>query len=169
MPEIVLRPMRAADLPAVLAIQAQCYGDALVESAHALESRLLLSPDFCWVAALADRSLAGYLLTHAWPEASLPPWNGHLTSDWDEDAALTWFVHDMAVAPAGQGTGVAGRLYDAARNRATASGLTTSRLIAVQSAGDYWRRLGYVQAQAAGFSEKLAMYGAGALLMERRL
>ena len=47
MPEIVLRPLAVADMPAVLAVQAQCYGDMLLESSDALASRLALSPDTC--------------------------------------------------------------------------------------------------------------------------
>lgn len=173
MPEFALRPMRAADLPAVLAIQAQCYGDALVESADALESRLTLSPATCWVAALVTPSqnghsgpaLAAYLFTHAWPEGSLPPWNGRLARDWPETEPLTWFIHDMAVAPIGRGAGLAARLHEAARNVAMTNGLRSSRLIAVQSADAYWRRLGYAPLAAGRHADKLAAYGEGAVLM----
>jgi GNAT superfamily N-acetyltransferase len=169
MPEIVLRPLVAADLPAVLAVQAQCYGDALLESSEALASRLALSPHTCWTAALSDGSLAAYLFTHAWPEASLPPWNGRLARDWSDDEALTWFVHDMAVAPVGRGAGIAQRLYAAARDAAIAAGLSSSRLIAVQSAGVWWRRLGYTPMAAGTYAEKLADYGDDAVLMGCRL
>lgn len=165
--------MRAADLPAVLAIQAQCYGDALVESANALESRLTLSPATCWVAALAtpshhghsSPSLAAYLFTHAWPEASLPPWNGQLVCDWPDTEPLTWFIHDMAVAPIGRGAGLASRLHDAARDVALNDGLRSSRLIAVQAADGYWRRLGYAPLAAGTHAAKLAAYGEAAVLM----
>ena len=165
--------MLAADLPAVLAIQAQCYGDALVESADALESRLVLSPATCWVASLATPSqsgqsghtLAAYLFTHAWPEASLPPWNGHLVRDWSDTEPLTWFIHDMAVAPIGRGAGLASRLHDAARDMARKDGLRSSRLVAVQSADGYWRRLGYAPLAADMHAAKLAAYGEGAVLM----
>ena len=161
--------MSAADLPAMLAVQAQCYGDGLLESPDALASRLALSPDTCWVAALADGALAAYLLTHAWPEDSLPPWNGQLTRDWSDDAGLTWFVHDMAVAPIGRGAGLAPRLYHAARAAATDAGLVSSRLIAVQSAAAYWRRLGYAPEPADTHAAKLATYGDDAVLMSCRL
>lgn len=161
--------MLAADLPAVLAVQAQCYGDALLESTEALASRLALSPDTCWVAVLPDGQLAAYLLTHAWPEATLPPWNGQLARDWADDEILIWFVHDMAVAPAGRGVGLAPRLYGAARAAAKAAGLASSRLIAVQSAAAYWRRLGYAPLATDSHAAKLATYGDDATLMACRL
>lgn len=164
--------MAAADLPAVLAVQAQCYGDALLESSEALASRLALSPGTCWVAVLPDDTLAAYLFTHAWPEDMLPPWNGLLTRDWSDDETLTWFVHDMAVAPIGRGAGLAARLYAAAEQSARTLNLTSSRLIAVQSASAWWRRVGYTtlaESEAAPHTAKLATYGADATLMERRL
>jgi len=164
--------MRAADMSAVLAVQAQCYGAALLESADALASRLALSPETCWVAALPGNRLAAYLLTHAWPEATLPPLDGVLMSGWHPAEPLTWFVHDMAVAPAGRGTGIAARLYAAAEQAARAAGLASSRLVAVQSAAAWWRRVGYAPSGAtetAAHRAKLAAYGADAVLMERRL
>lgn len=171
MSEIVLRRMLAADLPAVLAVQAQCYAAPLIESADALASRLALSRETCWVAALPEGRLAAYLFTHAWPEATLPTLDGVLARDWPPTTPLTWFVHDMAVAPAGQGTGLAVRLYATAEQSARALGLTSSRLIAVQSAATWWRRIGYApltSQAAAPHAHKLAAYGTDAILMERR-
>lgn len=169
--------MVLADLPAVLAVQASCYTEGLLEGQAALASRLALSPSTCWVAHdPAQRgTLAAYLFTHAWPEDSLPPLDGVLDQVWRQNVAagnLTWFVHDMAVAPAGRGAGLAPRLYAAAQAAARAAGLRRSRLIAVQSAAPWWRRLGYapVPAQmAAPYAGKLAAYGASAVLMERTL
>ncbi|SDD67894.1 Ribosomal protein S18 acetylase RimI [Cupriavidus sp. YR651] len=172
MSEIVLRRMAAADMSAVLAVQAQCYGSALLESADALASRLALSPDTCWVAALPGGHLAAYLFTHPWPTSTLPPFDDVLMAHWPASAPLTWFVHDMAVAPVGRGAGLAARLYDAARDTALAMGLASSRLIAVQSAAAWWRRLGYAPLpaiEAAPHAAKLAAYGVDAVLMERRL
>ncbi|MGO4764617.1 GNAT family N-acetyltransferase [Cupriavidus sp. 2KB_3] len=172
MSEIVLRRMLAADLPAVLAVQAQCYASTLIESADALASRLTLSPETCWVAALPESRLAAYLFTHAWPEATLPPLDGVLARDWPPTTPLTWFVHDMAVAPAGQGAGLAARLYTAAEQSARTLGLTSSRLIAVQSAATWWRRIGYAPLSAmevVPHRAKLAAYGDDSILMERKL
>ncbi|MFJ4292453.1 GNAT family N-acetyltransferase [Cupriavidus sp. NPDC089707] len=171
------RLMTVADLPAVLAVQAACYTDVLLEGRDALASRLALSPTTCWVADDPRRTgtLAAYLFTHAWPKTSLPPLDGLLDDHWRQaptPAPLTWFVHDMAVAPAGRGGGLAARLYAAAQAGAVAAGLKHSRLIAVQSAAPWWRRLGYapVAAEAAArHADKLADYGAAAVLMEKTL
>ncbi len=162
--------MVAADLPAILDVQAQCYGNGFLESRDALASRLNLSPATCWVAEDPSRrgALAAYLLTHPWPQDSLPPLDAVLTRHWTDEADLLWFVHDMAVAPAGRGGGLAVRLYRAAHEAAMATGLRASRLIAVQSAAPWWRRLGYAPmgAEAASVhAEKLSAYGDGAVIM----
>ncbi|QYY31325.1 MULTISPECIES: GNAT family N-acetyltransferase [Cupriavidus] len=177
MSEFLLRRMTAADLPGVLRVQAECYRSDLLEGTEAFASRLALSPATCWVATSWDdrAALAAYLFTHSWPQGSLPPLNGVLLQsahDVTDTATLTWFVHDMAVAPAGRGGGLAMRLYEAALQSALDGGLRHSRLIAVQSAAPWWRRVGYVPvvAQAgSAYVEKLADYGPGAMMMERVL
>ncbi len=166
--------MLAADLPAVLAVQEACYGHDLIEPADALASRLVLSPTTCWVACVADRPqhLAAYLFTHPWPADSLPPLAMPLPGLPDDGRERVWFIHDMAVAPVGRGSGVALRLYDAARAAAARAGLRTSRLIAVQSAASWWERLGYAPVPAAQTQPcvaKLAAYGPEAVLMELTL
>ena len=171
MREYTLRPMRATDLPAVLEIQAKCYRGMLLESAAALGSRLALSPATCWVAAGQEGKLAAYLFTHMWPRDSLPALDDVLERHWERGgepaSTLTWFVHDMAVAPAGQGKGLAPALYAAARAPALDAGLRSSRLVAVQSAAAWWRRLGYenLTPASAALSAKLSAYGDDAVLM----
>lgn len=171
MSEFSLRPMVAADLPAVLAVQQQCYPPALIESAAALASRLALAPALCWVATRGD-ALAAYLFTHPWPRDSLPALDAPLAAacvQWPADE-LTWFVHDMAVAPAGRGGGLARRLYEAARAAAATAGLRSSRLIAVQAAAAWWERLGYAAVTRKNDDDapsQLARYGADAVLMAR--
>jgi GNAT superfamily N-acetyltransferase len=173
----LVRRMTAADLPGVLHVQAACYRSDLLEGTEAFASRLALSPATCWVATSCDEraALAAYLFTHPWPQGSLPPLNGELPPSAHmgaDAAALTWFVHDMAVAPAGRGGGLALRLYEAALQAALEAGLRYSRLIAVQSAAEWWRRLGYAPLtahDAAAHAGKLAGYGPDALIMERAL
>lgn len=195
MPDYKLRPMTAADLPAVLTIQAMCYDTTLIENEVALASRLALAPALCWVAESTQQSarirspstsdagactLGGYLLTHPWPADSIPPWNGLLPADTarvegehESHAAPVWFIHDMAIAPVARGDGLAQWLFDAARHVATSHRMHVSRLVAVQSAAAWWQRHGYAAVPAAalpdGIARKLESYGPGALLMESKM
>lgn len=173
--------MAAADLPAVLAVQSQCYRPDLIEAREALESRLAMDPQLCWVAACKNpadngpRSLAAYLFTHRWCRETLPALGAVLQPSWrnaksSEVPGLTWYVHDMAVSPDAQGHGLAGRLYEAACRAARGAGLRCSRLVAVQAAAPWWQRKGYAPVELSGTQRAvLAHYGEGAVVMERRL
>ncbi|VVE58846.1 GNAT family N-acetyltransferase [Pandoraea iniqua] len=163
------RPMRRADLPEVLVVQAQAYGDVMLESEATLGSRLALSPATCWVAVDEAAVVAGYLFTHPWQLAAPPPLDTVL--DALPDAPDCWYVHDMALAPRTRGAGVAARLYDAALTSAQTLGLAASALVAVQQSQGFWARFGYVAAAEVSplIAAKLAGYGDGAVFMTRTL
>ncbi|AJC20214.1 GNAT family N-acetyltransferase [Pandoraea pulmonicola] len=165
--------MQPNDLPQVLAVQAQAYGDVMLESEATLASRLRLSPETCWVAVdagtAAEPRVAGYLFTHPWQIAAPPSLDTVL--DTLPDSADCWYVHDMALAPRTRGAGVASRLYAAALASARKLGLQTSALVAVQQSHGFWARFGYAAATNVSpiIAAKLAGYGEGAVFMTRRL
>lgn len=102
MPDVTIRPVADADLPGVLAVQRACYGDALLEPPEALASRWTRSPALCLVATQGARVI-GYLLSHAWHAWTPPKLHLPLPPDAPATAERFWFVHDMAIAPAGRG------------------------------------------------------------------
>ncbi|WP_296229184.1 GNAT family N-acetyltransferase [Ralstonia sp. UBA689] len=168
MSELVIRPAAARDLPGILAVQQACYGDGFLEPGEALASRWARSPAMCLV-ALNGHQVVGYLLSHAW-HAWAPP-KLHVPLPAADAADVLWFVHDMAIAPAGRGQRLGERLYAMARAAAQAQGLRQSRLVAVQGADAFWRRLGYQPAaiEPSQLQTLRAIYGDDAELMERRL
>lgn len=166
MSEFTVRPVVDADLPAILAVQQACYGDGFLEPGDALASRWARSPAMCLVAA-RGAEVVGYLLSHAW-HAWTPP-KLHVPLPAADAADVLWFVHDMAIAPTGRGQRLGERLYAAAHASAVAQGLNQSRLVAVQGADVFWRRLGY-QPVTMGSEHRMtlhAIYGEDAELMER--
>ena len=168
MPELVIRSILADDLPGILAVQQACYGDGFLEPGDALASRWARSPAMCLV-ALRGGEVVGYLLSHAW-HAWTPP-KLHVPLPAANAADVLWFVHDMAIAPAGRGQRLGERLYTMASACARAQGLRQSRLVAVQGADVFWRRLGYqsVDMDSAALAALRTVYGANAEMMERRL
>ncbi|AJP58989.1 hypothetical protein UC34_22660 [Pandoraea vervacti] len=166
--------MRIGDLPHVLEVQAQAYGEVMLESEATLASRLTLSPSTCWVAVDAqapehEACVAGYLFTHPWHLAAPPPLDTVLHTL--PEAPDCWYVHDMALAPRTRGAGVADRLYAAALTAAQALGLSASALVAVQRSQGFWARFGYaaVLDVSPQIAAKLAGYGNGAVFMTRTL
>lgn len=171
MSELTIRPIVADDLPGILAVQQACYGDGFLEPGDALASRWARSPAMCLV-ALGGAGVVGYLLSHAWHAWGPPKLHMPLpTADAADTADVLWFVHDMAIAPAGRGQRLGERLYATACAAAQAQGLRQSRLVAVQGADVFWHRLGYRAAaiDAEPFAAVRAIYGEDAQLMERAL
>nr|WP_311529861.1 GNAT family N-acetyltransferase [uncultured Ralstonia sp.] len=171
MSELTIRPIVADDLPGILAVQQACYGDGFLEPGDALASRWAHSPAMCLV-ALGGAGVVGYLLSHAWHAWEPPKLHMPLPAADAADAAdVLWFVHDMAIAPAGRGQRLGERLYATACAAAQAHGLRQSRLVAVQGADVFWHRLGYRCAAigAEPFATLRTIYGEDAQLMERTL
>lgn len=167
---LLLRGMQAADIPDVLAVQADAYPGILHESAGFFLNRLALSAGTCWVARdEEDGGLLGYLVAYPWSDG-LPPALGVPLATLPARADH-WFLHDCAVHPAAQGRGVGKALYEAGRHHAQDAGLRGACLVALASAVPYWLRLGYSAPASAmpGLAEKLRQYGDGACYLRRAL
>lgn len=159
-PQVVLRPLRAADLPAVLAIQRAAHGDGYQESAVVLGRKLALAPQACWLAQRGGEAV-GYVFAHPWNDRGAPPL--HLALETLPPAADRGFVHDLAVSPAVRGLGVAAALFGRVRDWSRAAGHRSMRLVALADAVPFWARQGF-SPLADGLP---AAYGDGACLMER--
>jgi len=168
MPELTIRPIVADDLPGILAVQQACYGGGFLEPGDALASRWARGPAMCLV-ALRGSEVVGYLLSHAWHAWTPPKLHAPLPAPDADD--LLWFVHDLAIAPEGRGQRLGERLYALASVSAQAQGLRQSRLVAVQGADVFWRRLRYqsIDMDSAAAAALRAVYGEDAELMERAL
>lgn len=163
-----IRPLRPADIPAVLDIQAVTYPADLLEDRAFYVNRLELAPEHCWAATDAEDRLRGYLIAYPWDDG-LPPVLGARLEQLPSEAS-TWFLHDCAVHPEAQGQGVAGRLYRHAKGQARRARLRQGRLVSLSGAIGYWQRHHYHPVPAdAALKAKLAGYGAGACLMQRTL
>lgn len=166
MPEVIIRPLQRADLPAALAIQSAVYPAFLVEPEDAFASRLAMQTQFC-LAAWHDGALAAYLLAHGWPAQSPPPVGAILPRD---AAREVLFIHDLAVGHEGRGLGLGRRLVEAALAMAAREQIDRAELIAVEGAAPYWQTLGFAPVAVTGvLRAKVAEYGAGARWMTRAI
>lgn len=160
-----VRALEPADLPAALAIQSETYPAFLLEDERAFASRLDLAATYC-LAATHDGTLIAYLLAHGWPRQA-PPAVGTVLG---ADASEVLFIHDLAVSPAGRGSGIGRTLVARAFDLAAGDGLKTAELIAVEGAAGYWRTLGFAEAAAsADLAAKVAAYGPRARWMTREI
>ncbi len=157
-----LRLMQAADLPAVLRIQREAYGDHYQESAAVLGRKLALAPGGCRLAERHGRT-AAYVFAHPWRADGPPPLHAPL-ADLPGEADCV-FVHDLAVSPHARSGGVAAGLLRDVAAWAAAQGTPRLTLVALADAAAYWTRHGFAPAPAGGTLPP--GYGEGALFMSR--
>ena len=153
-----LRPLVAADMPAVAALQLVAFAPLFHEPQEILASRLTVAPTLCW-GAFDGEDLLAYILSHPWPAASPPPIGTTLEPPPPTD---NWCSHDLAIGPAARGLGRGRALVGAASGAAREGGLIRGDLVAVQGAWRFWEKLGYaaqddlpepLRAKVAGYGE----------------
>ena len=135
----VIRPMRPADLPALLRIQAACYPPSMNEPEAVLRQRLDVAADTAWVTETPD-GVHAYLFAYRSRLGKLTPLGGGFRVEPDGDSL---YLHDLAVGPALKGRGVGPALVERALQQAAELRLPWSSLIAVQGSLPFWSRLGY--------------------------
>lgn len=161
---VSIRRFTRSDLAAALAIQTKVYPTFLVENEASFASRLDAAMPYC-LAASANGQLAGYLLAHGWQRSAPPPLGTPLK---EVGATEVLFIHDLAVASAGQGLGVGRRLVDHAVELAVRDGLMSAELVAVEGATGFWHAMGFAALTTTPqIAAKLAAYGREATLMGR--
>ena len=162
-----LRPLRVADVPLVLALQAQCYEAQFLEGAQAFAAKLAAaeSLDCSWIALRGDEAVA-YAVALPVCLQSLPTLDASSITASMQPELL--YLHDLAVAPLGRSLGLGRRLADQVEQSARTLGLDRIGLIAVQGSEPYWQRQGFAAVESLP-EGKLASFGAGALWMERSL
>ncbi|WP_367066760.1 GNAT family N-acetyltransferase [Oryzisolibacter sp. LB2S] len=155
------RPLLAADLPGLLAVQRACYGDGLIESAE-VYARRLASPANCSLVLVEDGRVLAYLAAYHSVLGKVTPLHGDFEAT---PAPDTLYLHDMAVHPAHAGRGLARALLAALR--ADATGLRHQALVSVQDSQAYWQRQGYAVHPLHDGAQRarLASYGAQAVYM----
>lgn len=162
-----LRPVREADLDAVMQVQAQCYPPSMQEPRAIVLSRIRAAGDTSFVAC-GGGALHAYVFAY-------PSTLGRVTRLDSEFAVSespdTLYVHDLAVSPPALGKGLAkalvAQLFEAARGK----GLAHSALVSVQDSDHFWTALGYGPADPrdAAARAALASYPGRAAYMARRV
>ena len=160
---IQLRALGAADVNAVLRIQAQCYGDGFAEPGEVF-ARRLQSVGHCSWAAEQGGELVAYLAAYWSRPGAITPLNGDF-ADYADASVL--YLHDMAVSSVVAGQGLAQRMVQAVKTQARARGVQRTALVSVQGSQLYWERQGYKADSVTNAAQQqhLASYGEGALYM----
>lgn len=166
------RPITAADLPGLLAVQHACYGADFHESAD-VYARRMAHPAQCSLAlegtgAGPMGALLAYLAAYAGTAGRVTVLNADFDTTPQPNALV---LHDLAVLPHCSGLGIAQTLLRHSWSAAAARGLQRSALVSVQGSQHFWERQGYKarRLEDAEQQQRLAAYGDGAVYMERAL
>lgn len=161
----VVRRMRAADIDAVLDIQADCYTELIPESAESLLAKLAASPATCFIASSGPRQI-GYLISIPWLRSSPPLLNASTCRLPGHPDCL--YLHDLAVQPAARGANAGQLLIAAFMEQLAALRFDCAALVAVQGSAAYWQRHGFAAVEPSpALAAKLASYGSNVRYMMR--
>ena len=152
------RPMRADDLPTVVAISDVVHGD-FTEPLETFADRFAHYPAGCAMFE-RDGTPLGYLISHPWPRDAAPPKLGAILGV--IPAADSYYLHDIALLPAARGSGAGATATAFAVRQAEIEGCRDVRLVAVHGADSYWHAQGFEYVEADP-------YGPGSHLMQRTL
>lgn len=157
--------MIPADLDAVQGI-AGIVHPGFFERREVLAEKQQLYPAGAWFCEVGGKA-AGYLLSHPWPENSVPALDALLGAV--HENADSYYIHDLALLPDIRGVGAAGAVVRVALAHATTSGFTTASLVAVNGSQAFWEMKGFGAANIPALAIKLQTYEPHAQYMTRSL
>ena len=148
----VVRPLTIADIEEVLAIQGAAYDPKYVESRESFTSKISFAPDFC-LGVFLKEDLIGYVIALPAPTGFTMPLNAHSFNSEPYSLSSILYLHDLAVHPSRQQTGLGGLLFNNLLFKGLNLGLVAIELIAIPSALGYWSHLGFCKSRIQDFND----------------
>lgn len=150
---ILIRAIREDDLDAVLLVQAACYPPAMQEPRAVVLSRLRAAGDTTLV-ALHGGAVCAYVFAYRSNAGAVTPLDAPFEV---KGAGDTLYIHDLSVAPAAAGLGIARELVARLRSLAAGAKLAQCALVSVQDSKRFWEGLGFAERACAGDAARLAL------------
>ena len=162
--DVAWRLLTAYDLADVQAIADAVHLD-FHERPEVLAERQRLYHNGCYLLEIREKPV-GYVLSHPWTHASLPPLDtllGTLPARPD-----TYYIHDLCLLPVARRIGAAAQILDALAKHAEAEGYASMSLVAVNGSIPFWQKHGFAVTEEPDLYAKLLSYEEGARYMVRR-
>lgn len=162
-----IRAMQAADLPAIMEIQAACYAADVLESEQVIHARFNACPDLSWVAE-DELGVCAYLFAYRSKKGNVTPLDAVFRHHPQADCL---YLHDLAVNPRANGRGIGPALIRHNNQQGQKMQLRYSALVSVQDSEQFWQRHGYVAQDELPPSQQahLESYQIPAIYMLREL
>ena len=154
------RPMREADLPAVLRI-AEILHPNYPERLEIFADKLAFFPAGCRVVEDAGSTMLGYAFAHVWSQGLPPLLDQPLGAI--PGAADCLHLHDIALMPQIRGQGGPTLYLNELEALARTRGLSALTLIAIMGQDGFWRGKGFREfaASTPDLRARLDSYGSG--------
>ena len=161
--QLYWRAMEARDLRDVSRLAAEIHRD-YPESNAVLTEKFERFPDGCFMCTNGSDTF-GYLLSHPWRRFD-PPLLDTCLGQLPE-APECYYIHDLALAPAAQGLGMARLSLNEILRLTNELNLEVISLVAVSNSAVFWQHQHFQIHENPAISEKLRSYGTGAHYMEK--
>lgn len=163
--QLYWRAMEARDLREVSRLAGEIHQD-YPETDAVLTEKFERFPRGCFICTNGS-DIFGYLLSHPWRRYDPPLLNtclGHLP-----EAPDCYYIHDLALAPTAQGSGMARLTLNEILRLTNELNLEVISLVAVGNSAEFWQHQHFQIHENPAISEKLKSYGAGVYYMERTI
>lgn len=162
--QVFVSRMRPEHLARVMELQTECHAQSVHESAASIRAKILASPDTCFVAC-SGPSMIGYLIAFPFLFAEIPALSAPECPIPPRPDVL--YIHDVAMAAPGRGTGAARMLVEALLSQARKQDFDRVSLTALEGMSPFWSRMGFTVLAPIPetLSEKLRQYGPASAYM----
>ena len=150
---ITLRSIREDDLDAVLRVQAACYPPVMQEAADVVRARIHAAGATSFVAE-SGGAVHAYVFAYRSSKGAVTPLDALFEV---QEAGDTLYIHDLSVAPAAAGQGLARTLVERLLALAREQGLDHCALVSVQDSQRFWERLGFRETACGDAAARLAL------------
>ncbi len=142
-----IRTLHSNDLPEILRVEEESYGD-LHESAAVHRNKIELFPEGVF-GCFEAKKLCGYVFCLPWSGDAVFPLNK--TMDCLPPDPDTLYIHDLAISPSARGKGISRLLMKEVFSLAERIGLHRFALISVQNSENFWKGFGFEAIQALDY------------------
>ncbi len=159
-PPVTINQITLEEIPTVLEIQRDCYGDGYNEDSRTFTRMIAAYPQGC-LGATVGGILAAYVFFHPYRENVVKPLDHALVLNGKEDCM---YLHDIAVHHRHRGMGITRMLMERVDQETRRGGFEVQCLVAVQNSQEFWRKYGFKTART------IESYGdSPAIYMQRNL
>lgn len=154
-PEVSINRIVPSEIPLVLEIQRDCYGEEYIEDSVTFARMIAVYPQGCLGVSVGG-NLAGYVFFHPFHENVVKPLDHPLALDGTEDCM---YLHDIAVHPRYRGMAFTRALLERFDLETGNEGFNVQCLVSVQGSQEFWRNHGFeVVRKIEGYGETPAYY-----------